>query len=176
MSTPIAHSLTGINVYLVSKNKNTINNRLLILYCLIVSNLPDIDFFCITTNGIKWSPLYHHQVTHSIIFMLILSLIAWLTGGQRLGIITLWCLGLHNLIDYFTFDTIPPKGIMLLYPFSKQYFISPVTFWCGSEHQTLGDTVSFISLISMGYDLITVGLITFIVIISKRIYELRREN
>ncbi|MDI6735252.1 MAG: hypothetical protein QME42_03500 [bacterium] len=59
MSTPISHSLAGINVYLLSKKKNTIN-WLLILYCIIVSSLPDIDFICMTNEGIKFGNTYHH--------------------------------------------------------------------------------------------------------------------
>ncbi|MEW6095420.1 MAG: metal-dependent hydrolase [bacterium] len=177
MSTPIAHSLGGVSVYLLSKKKNTPkNNWLLILYCIIVSNLPDIDFICLTNGGIKFSSIYHHQITHSITFIFILSLVAYFTSGLRLGIITFWCLGIHDLIDYFTFDSIPPSGIMFLYPFSKEYFISPITFWFGNKHQTLGDTIAIPSLISMGYDLITVGLITTMVVILRRWVRFKEES
>jgi len=177
MSTPVAHSLGGISVYLLSKKKNTPNDNkwLFILYCIIVSNLPDIDFICITNGGIEFSSIYHHQITHSITFIFILSLVAYFTGGLRLAIITFWCVGLHYLIDYFTFDNIPPKGIMFLYPFSRKYFIAPITFWFGNKHQTLGETVSIPSLISMGYDLITMGLIGLIVVILRRIVKFKEE-
>ncbi|MFH1562815.1 MAG: metal-dependent hydrolase [Nitrospirota bacterium] len=168
MSTPIGHCIGGVGIYLLSKKKNT-PDWLLILYSIIVSNLPDIDFICITNSGIKFSGIYHHQITHSITFIVILSLVALIAGGRRLGIITFWCLTIHNLIDYFTFDGIPPKGIMFLAPFSKEYFISPIALWYGNKHQTLWETISIPSLISMGYDLITMGLIVLIVVILKKV-------
>lgn len=167
MSTPIGHSLGGVSVYLLSKKKTTPQKWFLILYCLIVSNLPDIDFIYITNTGIEFNGIYHHQITHSITFIFILSLLACLTMDKRLGIITFWCLLLHDLIDYFTFDNIPPVGIMFLYPFSKEYFTSPIPLWFGIKHQTLGDITSIPSLISLGYDLISMGLIILIVIILK---------
>jgi hypothetical protein len=178
MSTPIAHSLAGISIYLFYKKKKyTPNKWLLILYCIIVSLLPDIDFICITNNGIEFSSIYHHQITHSILFIFILSLVAWCIGGKRLGIITCWCLLIHNLIDYFTMDdNIPPAGIMFLYPFSTKCFISPVTFWVGNQHQTLKDTISMPSLISMGYDLITMGLILLIIVILIKMMRLKMEG
>jgi len=169
MSTPIGHSLSGLGIYLLSQKKNTTNNNkwLLLLYCIIVSIIPDIDFISITNGKIEFSSLYHHQVTHSITFIFILSLVAYFTGRLRLGVITFWCLLLHNLVDYFTFDNIPPRGIMFLYPFSKEYFISPITLWFGIFHQTLGNIISIPSLMSMGYDLITIGLITLIIMLLK---------
>lgn len=170
MSTPVAHSVGGISVYLLSKKKNTSNDWLLIFYSIIVSNIPDIDLICITNEGIKFSIIYHHQITHSITFIFILSLVAAITAGRGLGIITFWCLAIHNLMDYFTFDGdgIPPSGIMFLSPFSKEYFMSPVSLWYGNEHQSLWKTISIPSLISMGYDLITMGLILLIVIIFRK--------
>ncbi len=165
MSTPIAHSLAGVNVYLLFKKKNTPNNWLLIWYCIIVSSLPDIDFICITNSGLTFSSIYHHQVTHSMVFIFVLSLVASITSGRKLGMITFWCLGIHDLLDYFTFDAIPPAGIMFLYPFSNEYFISPITIWFGNKHNTLMEIISIPSLISMGYDLITMGLIVFMVVI-----------
>lgn len=175
MATPIGHSLVGVTIYLLYKKKDTSTMWFSLLYCIIVSNLPDIDFICLTNTGIKFSGIYHHQVTHSITFIFILSLVAYVFMGVKWGIITGVCLFLHNLLDYFTFDNLPPVGIMFLYPFSKEYFISPISFWFGNEHRTLGDTISILSLISMGYDLITLGLFLLIGLVVRRWRKLKME-
>ena len=95
--------------------------------------MPDLD---ILPGLVLGDPrAFHHQGTHSIVaaagFGILISLLSGMWSSARLkwGI---WAAGIyasHVLLDLLGDDLIPPFGVQLLWPFSEEYFISPVTIF-----------------------------------------------
>jgi inner membrane protein len=131
MCTPVGHSLSGVTIYyILNANKirveGKVEPRKLFLY-IMLSNLPDIDFIPGIISG---NPnMYHHIVSHSILFLLLISLLLSFlvkihkNKTSNFGIIALLLLS-HTIIDFFTEDTSLPRGIDLFWPYQR-YFISP---------------------------------------------------
>jgi inner membrane protein len=86
-----------------------------------VGVLPDIDLLFRAHSG----------PTHSIGAALVVAIMAWGVSGFRartavtLAIFAAY--GSHILLDWLSEDTSAPLGIMALWPFSHEYFMSPVS-------------------------------------------------
>lgn len=87
----------------------------------VVALLPDIDLLF----GVHSGP------THSIGAAAIVAIMAWGVSGFRarpaIILAVFAAYGSHIFLDWLGDDTSPPLGIMALWPFSHEYFISPVT-------------------------------------------------
>jgi len=133
MSSPIGHSLAGciISLYKESLPGSLQFQSKSILFYLIVANAPDLDFIPGLLAG---KPnLYHHGLSHSIGFGVVVSIAAtWLitrnTLKKPLREFTSFfiCFLSHLLLDLFSMDGRPPLGIPIFWPFSNIYYMIPI--------------------------------------------------
>ncbi len=98
---------------------------------IVLANLPDLDYL----PGIAEGRLshYHHVLTHTAGWALLTSIAAWCcwravspaVGWKYFAVI---CLALvsHLGADMVTHDTSGPYGIMVAWPLSDHYIMSPV--------------------------------------------------
>lgn len=75
----------------------------------------------------------HSGPTHGLGFAAIAGAIGWIVwrtppraraGGARLGVAVAAAYASHTLLDWLSTDTSAPFGIMALWPFSSEYYIS----------------------------------------------------
>lgn len=82
--------------------------------------LPDIDLLFGAHSG----------PTHSLGAAAIVTLMAWGVSGYRsrpaITLAVFAAYASHIFLDWLGADTSPPLGVMALWPFSTQYFMSPV--------------------------------------------------
>jgi membrane-bound metal-dependent hydrolase YbcI (DUF457 family) len=114
--------------------------------------LPDIDLLFGFVQGAPNA--YHHQATHSLVFVLVSALVvtAILNIKKRTqfwrSFVFLFGAGLsHLLIDLLTLDTSFPYGLMFWWPFDSGYVIAPVTLFLDVHRSSLSSDF-WISLIS----------------------------
>mgnify|MGYP001213457759 CR=1 FL=1 len=139
MPSPVAHSLIGLTIGLAWLAPRAPLRewpakvwalRWPLVGALFVANAPDLDYL----PGIAIGELnaFHHTYTHTLAFIVAVALLMALAyrrharaGGW------LFALGASHLAaDVVTEDRRAPFGIMALWPFSPEYWISPVSvFW-----------------------------------------------
>ena len=137
MPTPIGHTLIAGIIYTIScqrcclrKKKQPWQEWIYLLFCIFLASLPDIDLISISSSGIKFSWENHHGTTHSIGFVLLISLIVSIAVGIFRGNWKKWCLlsslcvGSHVFLDIF----ITKNGLMLFYPLSYHRIILATGF------------------------------------------------
>jgi len=137
--TSVGHSLLGYILYLIfRKNYKLIKNWKAILFYLFIANAPDLDF--IPGMCIGHANRFHHGITHtlgfSIFFALILCLVPKFRKKKNFIIFFLLCFT-HVIVDFLGADTRYPFGVMLFWPFTKKYFISPYSIFLGIHKTTL---------------------------------------
>jgi inner membrane protein len=130
MPTPVGHALAGALIYSLSNAEEASSTKRLtaVLAC---SLLPDVDFLFGWFSG---SPnRFHHQFTHSLFFVIVAGvLIALALAGRnrvqfRLFSVLFIGAGVsHIILDLLAVDTTAPFGVPLFWPFSHEFFISPV--------------------------------------------------
>ncbi len=145
MPSPVAHSLLGLAIGtawifrvadpLLSVRRVLYRHRGLLFFSLVLANLPDLDFVPgILTGSFN---AYHHGVTHSLGWILLAATGIWLIGkgccpatpGSYFGMILLLLFS-HLALDLITEDLSPPHGIMIAWPLSDRYRLSPwPVFW-----------------------------------------------
>jgi inner membrane protein len=87
--------------------------------CAALAVAPDLDMF-VTTHRASW---------HSIAAAGVVAAAAWLLArtnraGGRLALASGLAWGSHVLLDWLGRDLAPPSGVMALWPFSRDYFVS----------------------------------------------------
>jgi membrane-bound metal-dependent hydrolase YbcI (DUF457 family) len=104
-------------------------------YCVAIANLADLDFIWWNGSGFSVSGLFHHGVTHSFGFALIVAAVAgavaWLRGRKdyaRLAVLTAILYSSHVLADLLNEDLFPVNGVGLpaLWPLTDTYFTFPI--------------------------------------------------
>lgn len=113
------------------------------LFAAFAANAADLDFL----PGLLVGDMnaYHHAASHSLGASVIFGLAAWLVAmrfGDRavqFGVLGGLIYSSHVLVDYITSDSRSPYGIPVLWPFSDEYFISPVIVLGGIKHGVPGD-------------------------------------
>ena len=144
MCTPVGHSLAGLALFYATGNKSAKEDTRRLGWFILLANLPDFDFIPGILIGDPGR--FHHGVTHSIGFVLLIAFMAWLWGkpalaNNRFMIFNLSDLlvGSHLLIDWLTWD--PPGNdaqcIPLFWPWSDASFLSPITIFNRVERQDL---------------------------------------
>lgn len=119
----------------------------LLLLCVVLANLPDVDFVLGIVHG--HPNLYHRLLSHSIGFALAVGVLCGLYGKLRHGrFLPMFALSVgacfsHVVLDYLGADTSEPHGVTALWPFSTAYFIAPVTLFSALKK---GDTVADLAL------------------------------
>jgi inner membrane protein len=131
MPTPIGHSLAG---YLIFTARNSHENQLKwtdMLVAVIIANMADLDIIpgILVGNANK----FHHGITHSIGFAVIVGLLAGLLFFiiKRKNFLLYFSLFFfsyfsHVLLDYLAADTKAPFGEQLFWPISQIYVLSPI--------------------------------------------------
>jgi inner membrane protein len=133
MPLPIAHSMMGYAISEVAEAANVrLTNKkwLNVSIFVTLANLPDSDFL---PGFLLGEPnRYHQWFTHSLGF----AALAGLCGGliywrqknensDRFGLHGIF-IGLavlsHLVLDLLTWDSSPPKGMMLFWPFDKNHY------------------------------------------------------
>ena len=132
MCTPAGHALMGAAVLSLQGNFIWKRRILALFLVLVAANLPDVDIFF---GYIAGNPnRYHHMWTHSLTFGVLAGVAgAILWGGifkknaWKAGLFVMGLVFSHLLLDLFTRDGSPPYGMQLFWPFSRDFFIAPVT-------------------------------------------------
>jgi inner membrane protein len=144
MPSPVGHSLIGLAVsigFLAPRGRpgeilrGLAARKYPLLLGVVVANAPDIDYL----PGIFMGDInrFHHAITHTPGWIALAAAGGWMiwralrpAAGWREFLFLLSLLASHLAADWLTLDTRPPIGIMALWPFSAQWFQSPVTlFW-----------------------------------------------
>jgi inner membrane protein len=130
MPSPIGHSLLGFSIYFIFNRKARLRQdwKKILLY-IFCANIPDLDLLPGALQGDINK--YHHGVTHTLGFSIFLALIVAailkIKKSEKIlfpFLLTFLLLFSHVVLDLFAQDTAPPYGVMLLWPFTSQYFIS----------------------------------------------------
>ncbi len=133
MPTPVAHTLCGYACYEAMKKKGERLQWKWLLMLIVAANLADLDY--LPGVFIDLPNNFHHGMTHSIVFTLIIAGIAGAVAYMKnrrfwpVMIIVSIAYGSHVLMDFFTKDTSPPFGEQLLWPFYRAYFLSPISLF-----------------------------------------------
>lgn len=107
----------------------------LAVYCVAVANMADLDFIWWNGDGFTVSGLFHHGVTHSLGFALIVAAVAYAVARLRgrkdcaqLAILTAVLYSSHVLADLLNEDNYHQNGVGLpaLWPLTETYFIFPI--------------------------------------------------
>ncbi len=141
MPTPIGHTLAGALI----GSRRPFDWRLF-LTTIFVANFPDVDFALGFAVG---DPnRYHHGFTHSFVFVLLVAALgSWVYTRKRPNRFTFVyaifaSAGIsHLILDVLALDTSAPYGCPLLWPFTNEYFISPITLF--SDVHRISDTRQF---------------------------------
>lgn len=169
MPSPIGHTMAGLIIGLCKAVCPTSVVKEL-LFCIVLSNLPDLDFI----PGILVGDLnrFHHRFSHSILFVLIISLFIGFIWRKDRGLLAFILLTNHLLLDYFTKDTSFPYGMTLFWPFSDRYYISlSAIFPAYKKRAMVMDIINPANL--LGY-LIEVGIFLPFLIFALYIYRRRK--
>lgn len=129
MPSPIGHILSGIIIGSVSTNDNKPKTKRLILGAFFAA-APDLDMLLVFV-GVDY--IYAHRTfSHSLlmvgivaIWLKIMPLLIRLFSGKRIWIpwkLISVCLFSHILIDMLGQDECGPKGIMIFWPLSTDYY------------------------------------------------------
>jgi len=147
---------------------------------IFYSNLPDLDFlpgiWCGSMNK------YHHGFTHSICFLFCVALLTGIAAKYmfhmsfwKIAGISFLLLELHLFMDYMTGDTKEPYGVMLFWPFSHAYYISPLSFFPAfPKRSCLMDLLNLVNMKAYLYE-IGVMLPPFLVVLLYR-YKMYRKR
>src|SRR3990172_10420898 len=143
MPTSIGHALVGLNLWVYHSRRDKRD----CFFFAFLSCLPDID---LVPGILVRDPLiYHHLLTHSLLFAFITGLI-WSFLFRNWGYIYsfLIAFGLicsHIFLDMMNTDTVgvPGKGIMIFYPFSDLSIAFPWGFFTHLGLQSMWNLVSF---------------------------------
>jgi inner membrane protein len=105
-------------------------DRLDLLLFMVFANIPDLDFL---PGFFAGNPnMYHHGMTHSIFFALVVSIVVGVAYSiirkkemMKMSIILFVTYASHLLLDFLGKDTRQPFGEQLFWPFTSEYYISP---------------------------------------------------
>jgi inner membrane protein len=133
MPSPIGHALAGVTVALLSRRFAPFHGSRFwvgsgfgfVAVCAVAAALADADFLL---------PLRHRGPSHSIGAAALagLAAYAWWKLAQprddagRVALVIALAYGTHVLCDWLGADSSAPRGLMALWPFSHEYFISDV--------------------------------------------------
>jgi len=144
MCTPVGHSLAGMAIFYATGNKPAKEDIRRLGWFILLANLPDFDFIPGILLGEPGR--YHHGISHSIGMGLIVFLLAWWWASARfarnritIAFTAFALVGSHLLLDWLTWD--PPgtngQGVPLLWPWSDEYYLAPVTIFPRVERHDL---------------------------------------
>lgn len=134
MASPYGHTLAGLTILNLWFSQWPFKKRKGSFYGWVIlgASLPDLDFIpgLILGQGGR----YHHGISHSIGFALLVSLLmgvaTYLIKGKpafiKAAALTFGLILSHLFLDYFTEA---PKGFPLFWPFTESLFLSPFSIF-----------------------------------------------
>jgi membrane-bound metal-dependent hydrolase YbcI (DUF457 family) len=151
LCTPIGHALAGLALYSFS---NVSSKKRWVIFCIVLffAVFPDIDFLFgfIVGDADK----YHHQFTHSFLFVAIIGVVAALVidninimNFKRSALLFISVGISHVFLDMLCIDTSAPFGVPIFWPFSEKYYISPILIFSDVD-RVFNPGIFFQSLIS----------------------------
>ena len=162
MPTPVAHSLAGTTIALLSSGKRPLD-RYLFAASVVAAAFADIDFgigFLIGRN-------VHHYFTHSIGFTLLFAGVGYLTArafARDRPAFDALVLGVsylsHILLDMLSKDTAPPYGLELFWPLSDRFYISPILVFDDIWRGTLAKLFGLHNWLAVGREVLVMVLPT----------------
>jgi inner membrane protein len=161
MPSPIGHSLVGYVVFRSGVEAAGLSKTWFLGTCLLIANAPDFDFLPGLLIG--EANRYHHRITHSAGFAILVALLfAFLAKfWKRVSFTKHFTLvfGLyssHLALDYFSLDTSQPYGIPVFWPVSTRYFIAPYALFTDIHRDS--STLSFFGSLFVLHNLWAVSL------------------
>ena len=132
MPLPVAHGAAGLSIFIAAgKGENVRDNKILAIYCILLSVVADFDFLPGFFAGQPHK--FHHGPSHSLFVGCVAGLLAgiWLIKVHKVKIrkkIILICSVMsaasHPVLDLLSADQSSPFGVPLFWPFSDTYHIS----------------------------------------------------
>lgn len=168
MATPVAHSLMGITLYILfNRSPLKLKEWGWIFFAAWVASLADFDFLLgLFTDDYS---MYHRGVSHSIGICFIVSLILWAFFRKKCGfssfkffcfILVLY--GSHLVIDFFTRDNWPPNGGPFLWPFSNEYYKSPIDLFLNADRSSWEKVFSWHNLRTLILEILIFGTLLYL--------------
>ncbi|MBN1155416.1 metal-dependent hydrolase [candidate division KSB1 bacterium] len=183
MPTPVGHTLMGAILYNSSRKMGaTILWYELILFVMI-ANFADLDY---VPGYIAGNPnLYHHGMTHSFFFALLVSVVVALIYRliRRKDFIRAMLLMFavyvsHLVMDFLGKDTRYPFGEQLFWPLSDDYFLS--SFYIFNDVHKASSSEIFIQSLFNWHNLMTIAqevvILLPILILTEYIRKNRRRS
>ena len=145
MPSPIGHSLIGLSLVLGWLPASKIREQVVpVCGVLFLAVMADVDLIAGALMG-DLNGL-HRQATHSLPVAVGASVLTWCVVSTVMRRADLRYLGLfllaacsHLLADWLGDDGAAPYGIMLFWPFSEGYYISPVAVFPQLSKSSLAD-------------------------------------
>lgn len=141
MASPVAHSLAGIIVYFTAHRRPTAVSRDL-LWLILAANIADFDLIPSVLMGDH--SLYHRTLSHSITGALLFAAIVyavcrWREHSRpwRMTLLMFTAYLSQLVVDWLSFDTGPPAGIPLFWPFSHEHYIADPTVFLNIERDDM---------------------------------------
>lgn len=154
MPSPVGHSLAGYLIYQLTPGENPRHKWSLVALYLVVASAPDLDF--IPGLLVGDAGRYHHGITHSIGFAVLVglavSVILYL--HKRAAILRNFTVFFslyfsHVVMDYFSLDTGIPYGVPISWPLSSKYYIAPFALFSDVTRVSSSGTMFLSSLFSL---------------------------
>lgn len=124
MPTPLGHALAGLAVGGVSGRGGMKASHLAVL--VFCATAPDLDLALRFVDGVS----QHRGPSHSFAAAALVGIAGAILRRLGLDLPSAWAMaaawGSHVVLDYLGLDTSPPTGEMALWPFSHEFFASPV--------------------------------------------------
>lgn len=146
MPSPIGHTLASWVLASIAERKiRPRDGAVFWLAALMAGNLPDLDLLPAVVLGFNAVSTSHQGITHSIGFAAAAGAAFGFFFRKRGIPLSLgWPLFsalvfAHVLLDSLGDDTFPPIGVMLLWPFSSERFLSPVSLFPGVKKGSFAD-------------------------------------
>jgi len=197
MALPVAHSCFGLalgilrfvpqcgNLKEALRLARAVRGKLFL--CILIANAPDMDFIIgILTGSLN---RFHQTGTHTLAGILLIALGLWLGGkyarnnrssfavlasedsARASPVFAFWfvfiLLAGHLVIDIFTADTRRPIGLMLAWPFSKEYWHSAVSLFPAPVKGKVMDMFALSNLKNAGWELLISLPFVFAALLSK---------
>lgn len=173
MPTPVAHSIISLSL----SNKKPAGSSVFkwLAFWVVLGNFADFDFL----PGIMIGDpnRYHHGLSHSILFAIVLAITAYLLypsffKERRAPFRTYLSVTLcHLFLDLLTVDRVWPCGLPLFWPFSHTYYISPFSIFLNvNRGMCLHVLLTWHNLMAIALELaISLPLLTGVLIWKNRV-------
>ena len=170
MPTPIGHALAGVatawaaDLFPGDRRWRTASASAswylragngLTIACLALAVVPDVDLVYLAINAEG-----HRTITHSVgavVFVGLLAAAIAMKARRRVARVALMCAAAyatHLLLDWLGADNTPPRGLQLLWPFSRAFYISDLDLFPPTvRHHILTAPIIRVNLRAIAYEI-----------------------